>query len=68
MDGLQPELAAQLPTLLHVRNALYSQRFRTFIEEVRTVAAACHTIALVAGTARAPPPHPNRSPAGCSVS
>ena len=38
MDGLQPELAAKLPTLLKIRNALYSQRFRTFIEQVRALA------------------------------
>eukprot|EP00892_Ulva_mutabilis_P005320 jgi/Ulvmu1/315/UM001_0319.1 len=34
MDGLEPELAAKLPTLLEVRNAVYSQEFRTFVEQV----------------------------------
>ena len=35
MDGLQPELAAQLPTLRRIRDALYSPRFRAFVEQVR---------------------------------
>lgn len=34
MDGLEPELASKLPTLLEVRNAVYSQEFRTFVEQV----------------------------------
>ena len=38
MDGLEPELAAKLPTLLRIRNALYSQDFRTFMERVRPFA------------------------------
>lgn len=39
IDGLEPELAAKLPTLLRVRNALYSQRFRTAVEQVRLPSA-----------------------------
>ena len=35
IDGLEPELAAKLPTLLEVRNAVYSQEFRSFVEDVR---------------------------------
>ena len=35
MDGLQPELAAKLPTLLRIRNALYSQTIRSTVEQVR---------------------------------
>jgi prolyl 3-hydroxylase /prolyl 3,4-dihydroxylase len=34
MDGLEEECAGKLPTLLQVRNAIYSQAFRHFIEEV----------------------------------
>lgn len=38
MDGLEPELAAKLPTLLQVRNAIYGQAFRSFVEQVRRAA------------------------------
>lgn len=34
MDGLEPELAAKLPTLLAIRNAIYSKQFRNFVEQV----------------------------------
>ena len=43
MDGLQPELAAKLPTLLHIRNALYSQRFRSLVEHVTGLPAGTLT-------------------------
>jgi hypothetical protein len=46
MDGLQPELAAKLPTLLDIRNALYSQRFRTLVEQVR-VHTTCKAVYLL---------------------
>ena len=34
IDGLESELASKLPTLLQVRNAIYSSKFRNFIEQV----------------------------------
>lgn len=34
LDALDPEAAEKLPTLMQLKKALYSQKFRSFIQEV----------------------------------